>query len=456
MRVAVASVRQIESSRAGCRAVRAATLGGGATRRPAQPLVRLHHTASTKRSFQRGQSGGGCAAYHSSSSPLHELAPGAIAPQERQWDVVALAQSCIDLTADTPDDVLQQLGVPKGGRRVIGVKERMHALELLERSGCTTTITAGGSLANSLVNVRRLSQAAADSDPLRVCLAGPIGSNETCSAYFRSQLEAAGVYVPPRADPASHTGTVMVLCTPDAQRSFLSCFPEERLALPDGVLSAVSAARYLVVEGYLWEMAGAREAIAHAMAAARASGAQVVLTAGDAGVVRRNRDAILGAIAAGVDMLFMNAAEAAELLQPDAPAAAAALTAQQAAQQLAGLCPTVVVTDGPNGAIITALGQLHVIPPHWLPHPPVDTCGAGDAFAAGVLYALLRGHDLRAAGDFAARVASVVISRHGAQLMEEDAAGLAAQLPRLPLPLELLLGSRPPGATAATASGNLF
>jgi sugar/nucleoside kinase (ribokinase family) len=56
----------------------------------------------------------------------------------------------------------------------------------------------------------------------------------------------------------------------------------------------------------------------------------------------------------------------------------------------------------------------------------VDTCGAGDAYAAGVLYSLLRGVSLPQSGAFGARVASAVISRYGARLCEEDATNLAA------------------------------
>lgn len=54
---------------------------------------------------------------------------------------------------------------------------------------------------------------------------------------------------------------------------------------------------------------------------------------------------------------------------------------------------------------------------------------AGDAFAAGLLYAHLTGRDLVTMGRTAARVASAVISRHGAQLQPEAAAALADALP---------------------------
>ncbi len=41
----------------------------------------------------------------------------------------------------------------------------------------------------------------------------------------------------------------------------------------------------------------------------------------------------------------------------------------------------------------------------------MDTCGAGDAYAAGVLWAYLRGQGVSAMGRAGARVASQIINR---------------------------------------------
>lgn len=49
-----------------------------------------------------------------------------------------------------------------------------------------------------------------------------------------------------------------------------------------------------------------------------------------------------------------------------------------------------------------------VVPPYWAQEAPVDTCGAGDAYAAGVLWAYLRGMGVAAMGRAGARVASQV------------------------------------------------
>jgi sugar/nucleoside kinase (ribokinase family) len=90
----------------------------------------------------------------------------------------------------------------------------------------------------------------------------------------------------------------------------------------------------------------------------------------------------------------------------------------------------VVVTDGAAGYHIAALGQLHCVPPCWTEAPPVDSCGAGDAYAAGLIYAYLRGCDVVAMGRTAARVASAVIAKQGSMLSAEAAAALVDALPR--------------------------
>ncbi len=60
---------------------------------------------------------------------------------------------------------------------------------------------------------------------------------------------------------------------------------------------------------------------------------------------------------------------------------------KEAMQQLARLCPLVVVKDGPNGASAISNGQLVYVPA--IPVEPLDTTGAGDNFNAGFLCAWL-------------------------------------------------------------------
>lgn len=295
-------------------------------------------------------------------------------------------------------------------------------------------IAAGGSLSNTLQALARLGAAAealGTGRNVRVGMAGLIGS-DSLGAFYRAQMRAAGVHVVSSPTPEAHTGTVVVLTSPDAQRTMLSYLgTPAAVALDAGVQAAIASASVLVIEGYLWELPAAAETIQAAIAAAKSRGTLVAMTAGDSGVVHRHHSEIWEAIHAGVDLLFTNAEEAAALVQlmPSAPSGSGAATAEAAALALGSHCSLVCVTDGASGSAIAAMGQLHVVPPHWTLSRPVDTCGAGDAYAAGLLYAFLQRLDVSTMGRTAAKVASAVIARHGATLSDEAAAALVESLP---------------------------
>ncbi|KAL6760309.1 PfkB-type carbohydrate kinase [Haematococcus lacustris] len=348
--------------------------------------------------------------------------------EKARWDILGLGQAMVDFTATVPEALLQKspFNVAKGARRVITLQEQQDIMEQLKAHGCESQVSPGGSLANALVAVSRLSSARGA--VMRTAMAGCVGS-DTLGTYLHAELQQAGVQVLTDPDNAAHTGTVMVLTTPDAQRSFLSFFDSGKLCMTATIATAITAARVLVIEGYLLELPGARTWLPEVLRLARAHSVRVALTAGDPGVVQRHRGMLQDLLSMGcVDLLFCNREEACELLGRQAleePESSSTAVAAVLGRQV----NVAVVTDGPQGAVICAQGSLHEVPAHWMPHGPLDVCGAGDAFAGGVLYAYLQGHDLAAAGHFAARVAAAVISRHGAQLSECDAKVLVAGLP---------------------------
>lgn len=121
-------------------------------------------------------------------------------------------------------------------------------------------------------------------------------------------------------------------------------------------------------------------------------------------------------------ILFTNVSEARALAGCSEMTSPAAL-----AKHLSKFCPLVSVTDGEKGSYLGLRGEVVHIPA--VPCTPKDTCGAGDAYAAGVLYALLKGApSLESIGSIAARVSAVVVSQQGTRLREEDAEHLAGAL----------------------------
>jgi sugar/nucleoside kinase (ribokinase family) len=83
------------------------------------------------------------------------------------------------------------------------------------------------------------------------------------------------------------------------------------------------------------------------------------------------------------------------------------------------------VTRSEKGSVIAAKGKVHEIKADKVAKV-VDTTGAGDLYAAGVLYGLTRGYELSACGRLGSLAAAEVISHYGAR-PETPLAKLAAE-----------------------------
>ena len=85
-----------------------------------------------------------------------------------------------------------------------------------------------------------------------------------------------------------------------------------------------------------------------------------------------------------------------------------------ALQRVRHHCPIAVLTRSEKGAVVVAGDEVHVVDAEPVDHV-VDTTGAGDAYAAGFLWALARGLRLEACARVAAVCAAEVISHVGAR-----------------------------------------
>lgn len=362
-------------------------------------------------------------------------------PTEREEgiDVLGLGQAMIDFSVTLSEEAtLTDIRVEKGARKLISVEERAQILQRLDAG--SYKVAAGGSLSNTLVALARLGSASGSDTGLKIAMAGLIGS-DPLGSFYMAQMNSAGVNIISKPYESANTGTVVVLTSADAQRTMLSYLGTAAPVPVDAALeAAIARTSILVIEGYLWELPGALETISKAVDIAGQHGVTVAMTAGDAGVVERHGVEMWNLLAANkVDMLFTNTSEAAAIvaqksasdrcLEIKSDGTERVSSAEAAALALGPYCSLVSVTDGSTGSVLTALGQLHVVPPHWAESAPVDTCGAGDAYAAGLLYSYLKGYDVQTMGRTAARTASAVISRHGGSLNTEGAHSVVKALP---------------------------
>ncbi|XP_027109826.1 uncharacterized protein LOC113764120 [Coffea eugenioides] len=349
---------------------------------------------------------------------LHDFSPHSPSSLPDRWDVLGLGQAMVDFSGMVDDEFLERLGLEKGTRKVVNHEERGRVLQAMD--GCSYKAAAGGSLSNSLVALARLGGLPVGGPSLNVAMAGSVGS-DPLGGFYRSKLKRANVSFLSAPVNEGTTGTVVVLTTPDAQRTMLAYQgTSSTISYDSSLASSICKTDVLIVEGYLFEFPDTIKTISKACEVARSFGALVAVTASDISCIERHYDDFWDIMANYADIVFANSDEARAFCHFSSKESPVSAT-----RYLSHFVPLVSVTDGPRGSYIGVKGEAVYIPaPPCM--PPVDTCGAGDAYASGILYGILRGvSDLKGMGGFAAKVASVVVGQQGTRLRVQDAVKLA-------------------------------
>ncbi|NOX55142.1 MAG: adenosine kinase [Planctomycetes bacterium] len=311
------------------------------------------------------------------------------------FDVYGIGNSLVDIQAQITDDVLERLGFRKGAMTLVDEETQQRVLGALE--GRSINRCAGGSAANTVIAVAQFGGTAA--------YAGKVG-RDPLGEFFLKDMREAGVVI--NVPPGERvTGTCVVLITEDAQRTMLTHLGISADLDPDDVDEQIlQDSRYLYVEGYLFT-ADAPKAAAHkAIDLAKKHQVAVALTASDPWLVEQMRDEFWELIRGPVDLLFCNLDEAQSLTGKKTPLDCAQAIHQHAAN--------VALTLGKDGSLLLHDGQ--VTPIEGVEVNAIDTTGAGDMYAAGLLYGLSHGLSWRQAGRLASHAAARVVCQLGARL----------------------------------------
>ena len=310
-------------------------------------------------------------------------------------DVLGIGNAIVDVIAQADDAFLTK---NKLNKNLMTLIDADRADELYGKMGPGREIS-GGSCANTMAGVAALGGSAA--------YIGKVNDDQL-GKVFRHDIRAAGVKFDSSPDKeGTPTARCLILVTPDAHRTMNTYLGAcVNLGPEDVDDKLVGSATVTYLEGYLWDRPRAKEAFLRAARIAHQAKRKVSLTLSDPFCVDRHRDSFLTLVREHVDILFANEAEVVSLYKaPDFDAALQAVREH---------CEIAVLTRGPKGSVIVREDELHVIDAAPV-GKVVDTTGAGDLYAAGFLYALTQGDDLRRCGKIASLAAAEAISHYGAR-----------------------------------------
>jgi sugar/nucleoside kinase (ribokinase family) len=314
---------------------------------------------------------------------------------ERNYDVVGIGNAIVDIIARCDDAFLSKHDLAKGFMRLIPASE---AGRLYEAMGPAVE-RSGGSAANTIAGLASLGATCG--------FIGKVAADQF-GGIFRHDIRSLGVtYDTPPAREGAPTARCLIFVTPDGERTmntFLGASVD--FAVPDIDEKLIAAAKFVYLEGYLFDRKDAKAAFKEAARLARQSGAKVALTLSDAFCVDRHRADFRVLIREGADIVFANEKEITALYEVNSFAEAADAALQD--------CEVAVLTRSEEGSVIVAKGETILIEPEPV-REVVDVTGAGDLYAAGFLYGLTRGAPLATCGRLGSLAAAEVIGHIGAR-----------------------------------------
>ena len=305
-------------------------------------------------------------------------------------DLFALGTPVMDLFARADAALLDKLGVRKGATNYFSAKQ----LAVIERK-------LG----------RKISHRYAGDNARNVCegfaalggfcgFQGAIG-DDSGGAYFEANLQECGIanFLQERK---GSTGRIIALVSHGAERTFCAdlgvsgkCDDFEGLAFSNSKMFFVASITLCLKEPV------AALAMKY-LEACRKTGKNVAISLENPPMVQKNRKLLLSVAKKYADVLFMNEEEAAAFLGAGAE------------KKLLSLKPKIPVylKKGRRGSVLFLHGKTHAVPARKA--KAIDTTGAGDSYAAGVLYGLSRKYTPLGSARIGTLLASKVVQKIGA------------------------------------------
>ncbi len=319
-------------------------------------------------------------------------------PASNNRNVFGVGNALLDILALVNDDFVQKHQLNRGAMTLMDAHQQGTLLQELENQ--SLELRCGGSAANTMIAIAQSGGSG--------YYTGKVGA-DTNGEFYRQDMEAVGIgfEVDAAQESGGPTGTCLVLTTPDAERTMCTSLGvSTTLGTTDINLEHLGRCEYSYVEGYLWDAPGPRQACVEAMEHSKRLGVKVAFTFSDGFLLDRFTDDFHQVVSDYCDVVFCNADEVRHFFQTE--------DLDECARKLGSIVDLAFITNSDKGCLVVEKQQITPVP--GFPVKPLDTVGAGDAFAGGVLYGLTNGLTTAQSARWGNYLGSEVVQIHGPRL----------------------------------------
>ena len=316
----------------------------------------------------------------------------------RQYDVYGIGNALVDIVTEVDSDFFLKNGIEKGVMTLVDEKRQHQLMQAIDMK--KSKMSCGGSAANTIIGVSQFGGKGFYS-----CLV----AKDDLGKFFLMDLKRNGVdtNLTHETSPQGITGKVLVMTTPDAERTMNTFLGISSNLSPHHLNeSALLNSKYVYLEGYLVTSPTGLDAMKAAKKIAERGNVKTAMTFSDPSMVKYFSKQMAEVIGASVDLLFCNEEEAMIFTGTE--------DLSTAREKLKDISKHFVITLGANGALIYDGDTFINIEPYRV--RAIDTNGAGDMFAGSFLFAITHGHSYAEAGKLASLASSRVVTQFGPRL----------------------------------------
>jgi sugar/nucleoside kinase (ribokinase family) len=311
--------------------------------------------------------------------------------------VIAIGNALVDILVKLKDDtLLDQFDLAKGSMQLVDMGIGKEILAKAKEMNLETFQASGGSAANT---IHGLAQLGVPSGYI-----GKVGDDEI-GDFFQKDMEIQNITTLLSLS-TTPSGRANTLISPDSERTFGTYLGAAvELNANDLNKELFEGYQYFHVEGYLVQN---NELLETALKLAKQQGLKISLDLASFNVVEENLEFLKDMAEKYIDIIFANEEEAKAFTGKEP---------REALDSIASICEIAVVKVGKDGSYVKS--NDHVVKVDGIKANSLDTTGAGDLYAAGFIYGLIKRLGLEKCAKIGGLLGGKVIEVIGAKMTSD-------------------------------------